>query len=569
VHLSVCEGSSVIKRFCIVQDNRKDWEIESAKMADIYQHAMMTLAATASSGDTEGCYSTNLYIAKRREIVLPGGKLSGIAVRQRLRHWNKTTANNPAHFPLLSRGWVLQERLLSPRILHFCESELVWECREESLCECGGLNQEESLGGWFYNLTTQYEKSKVLIDVLPDESISQSFWDRFKRRSQVSQDDEQLRESQTGERTPRASRFSLRKSWLGSGSAVQVATHPTSVSPNSFKIDWETRVEGIPSTVGADDIPDFVNHYHRLVEQYTALGLTRATDRLVAFSGICARIQHFRGDFLAGLWSDSLCFDLMWHIDLHELWKVKPTRPVEYCGPTWSWASVMASVQYWPDVSNYQDTVEHFLTELAKQRDVEGERTAFETPLILNRAKIQYEVKVSGHNAFGSVDAGVLIVEASCMPACLQMIDAGVGLSYSLLVSTDTSEGALPVVIPFYADYSLELTGPHKLYDFSELILLLIHPKVSLVLRKKVQNDKYVYLEGHQAWERVGIARLSERLHDTRSVDWMQRSEVKTLKLVRVPETLDIAPLATGRNFWVRWKAYISYHTLSLLLYPA
>ena len=42
--------------------------------------------------------------------------------------------------PLMSRGWMYQERLLSPRVLHFGATELVWECREATLCECGVAN---------------------------------------------------------------------------------------------------------------------------------------------------------------------------------------------------------------------------------------------------------------------------------------------------------------------------------------------------------------------------------------------------------------------------------------------
>jgi hypothetical protein len=38
---------------------------------------------------------------------------------------------------LYSRGWFFQEWLLSPRIVHFNEAEMVWECSEETYCECG------------------------------------------------------------------------------------------------------------------------------------------------------------------------------------------------------------------------------------------------------------------------------------------------------------------------------------------------------------------------------------------------------------------------------------------------
>lgn len=37
--------------------------------------------------------------------------------------------------PLSRRAWVLQERLLSPRTLHYTKTQLFWECRESKACE--------------------------------------------------------------------------------------------------------------------------------------------------------------------------------------------------------------------------------------------------------------------------------------------------------------------------------------------------------------------------------------------------------------------------------------------------
>jgi hypothetical protein len=45
---------------------------------------------------------------------------------------------SPGSFPLLSRGWVFQERLLSPRILHLEDVEMAWECNETTACDCMG-----------------------------------------------------------------------------------------------------------------------------------------------------------------------------------------------------------------------------------------------------------------------------------------------------------------------------------------------------------------------------------------------------------------------------------------------
>jgi len=51
-------------------------------------------------------------------------------------------------YPLMSRGWNLQERLLSRRILHFTDCEFLFECKTTLFCECGCISQEFiGLGG--------------------------------------------------------------------------------------------------------------------------------------------------------------------------------------------------------------------------------------------------------------------------------------------------------------------------------------------------------------------------------------------------------------------------------------
>lgn len=41
-----------------------------------------------------------------------------------------------AEFPLLLRAWCFQERLLSPRLLHFAAGELMWERSASTACQC-------------------------------------------------------------------------------------------------------------------------------------------------------------------------------------------------------------------------------------------------------------------------------------------------------------------------------------------------------------------------------------------------------------------------------------------------
>jgi len=52
--------------------------------------------------------------------------------------------------PVNKRGWVLQERLMAPRVLHFCRDQVAWECREFEAAEgqpVGMPNYQLTMGG--------------------------------------------------------------------------------------------------------------------------------------------------------------------------------------------------------------------------------------------------------------------------------------------------------------------------------------------------------------------------------------------------------------------------------------
>jgi hypothetical protein len=96
-----------IDSLCIIQDDAEDWEVQSALMSEIYQNAVLTLAATSSTGDNEGCSPRNVHHASALEITLPDDVgACRIAVRRPLEHFDTQTADGLiTHFPLLTRGW--------------------------------------------------------------------------------------------------------------------------------------------------------------------------------------------------------------------------------------------------------------------------------------------------------------------------------------------------------------------------------------------------------------------------------------------------------------------------------
>ena len=122
-----------IDSLCIVQDDDEDWRRESANMDEIYQNAFLTISALNSTNCDSGLYRTALRQAHRLELVDEPGCRRNIYVRERLKHpgeYTEFTERAREAFPLMTRAWAYQERLLSPRILHFASSELIWSCTE-------------------------------------------------------------------------------------------------------------------------------------------------------------------------------------------------------------------------------------------------------------------------------------------------------------------------------------------------------------------------------------------------------------------------------------------------------
>ncbi|KAL1389282.1 heterokaryon incompatibility protein-domain-containing protein [Phyllosticta capitalensis] len=132
-----------IDSLCITQDSPEDWAKESAKMSSIYQNSMVTIAATESDNSSGGCFSTpdDEYKAHPFAVKYSNGSYFTLYCRRSQPDWRW-----PEHIgaPLFKRAWVYQERQLSPRILHFGNQELAWECREEQACECDLWRTEPS-----------------------------------------------------------------------------------------------------------------------------------------------------------------------------------------------------------------------------------------------------------------------------------------------------------------------------------------------------------------------------------------------------------------------------------------
>lgn len=124
---------------CIFQDDddKSDWLKEAAYMDKIYSNTFLSISATGATDSSQGlfthrdgklevlptifsCPASSGWFPASKDLVvvdynLIGREIIGAALNR--------------------RGWVFQERWLSPRILHFGIGEIFWECRQKFLCE--------------------------------------------------------------------------------------------------------------------------------------------------------------------------------------------------------------------------------------------------------------------------------------------------------------------------------------------------------------------------------------------------------------------------------------------------
>ncbi|RFN54467.1 het domain-containing protein [Fusarium flagelliforme] len=124
-------------------------------MATIYNNAYLVLAALQAANSKNGFLDrkdesfsetpqldakNSLKIAKLRN---PNGTVSHIYCRKRNSEPLHQHRFKVEEAPLNRRGWVLQENTLSRRIVHFTNSEILWECIECLKCECMEIEDDD------------------------------------------------------------------------------------------------------------------------------------------------------------------------------------------------------------------------------------------------------------------------------------------------------------------------------------------------------------------------------------------------------------------------------------------
>jgi hypothetical protein len=283
-----------IDSLCIIQDGDDgvDWNKESARMGDVYKHALCTIAAESIEDPDESLHK-GMFRMHNKALLEPMVDDASFDLKVdtssgSIFKWKSKEAKSPkpgqyylmptngwlvdiSKSPLSRRGWVEQERILAPRILHFTSKQIYFDCHQTMANEV------------WPNGHPTYDKRWIA------------------RPWTVLQD---------------------------------LALHKAAILQ---EIDMTPRTKNV--------VENPLSVWFRIAYAYARTDLTMPKDKLVAISGLARELQSYLGatpsDYLAGIWVQSLPYGLLWYVPLFgRPEKTRVRSQDHYQAPSWSWASI-------------------------------------------------------------------------------------------------------------------------------------------------------------------------------------------------------------------------------------
>lgn len=284
-----------IDSVCIIQEDEDDWRREAGKMYAVYKNSCLTLAALSGSDSTSGLRNTSL---KQDSQLVAELRIAQTAypLYMRRAHYLDSLSDFKiseylekqalaSRYPLLRRAWAYQERTVSPRVMFFTESEMIFQCVENVECECGAAQA--------YCQTSDIDptnKTSIFLQTEPDS-------------------------------------FKLQRKDLESQSPVY---DPQAEYTRDLEIakNWRDSVVTEYSLLELSMPRDRLPAIGAIAEQFKRV---RTGEK-----------------YLAGLWSGSLLDDLLWRCYTAQYSSTKSKAELErpFSLPTWSWASLKCRVGY-------------------------------------------------------------------------------------------------------------------------------------------------------------------------------------------------------------------------------
>jgi Heterokaryon incompatibility protein (HET) len=358
-----------IDAICIVQNSPEDWRTESAQMHEVYGNAFCTLAATGSSDGGGGLFHerhpspVNPVKVNPVWAEPPQESFFVIPLDFWKAHVSEATLNR--------RAWVLQERVLSPRVIHFGGNQILWECNSHDCCESfpSGLPylikySETRFKGLDLEI---YEGSSL--DCARTDEIKDATGNHCATYSGIEQVPPQQKKSFNEPSFPIAQKEQLADSPCLSVLSEQATKDNIGEQGHSPPQPDSDRGPALFNQLDEEDErndPELAGYFvwSRILEKYCTTKLTYGKDKLVAISGLAKRMESILDDeYISGLWKSILPSQLLWRIEDHEEvltffavndegieaatnnpLRSNASRLAQSRAPSWSWASIDGAI---------------------------------------------------------------------------------------------------------------------------------------------------------------------------------------------------------------------------------
>lgn len=148
-----------IDSLCIIQDDVTDWANECTRMTSVYVNSFINIGANAA-GDSRGGLFQQRCWKSVNPLLVPLTYVPASWHRKSVVLWpNPGIGTLLDHAPLGDRGWVVQERLLAPRTVHFLKHKVIWECDE---CQASETDATGKLEDQYFS-----ERAYLAVPVAP------------------------------------------------------------------------------------------------------------------------------------------------------------------------------------------------------------------------------------------------------------------------------------------------------------------------------------------------------------------------------------------------------------------